>query len=73
VTVIYPAVGLVTSEARIFTLNSLAETKVVDRGLPFQFTTAPETKFAPYTVRTNSPRPGLTLADEPGPSRRARD
>jgi hypothetical protein len=54
VTVMYPAVGLATSEARIFACSSRVETKVVERGLRFQFTTAPETKFAPYTVSTKS-------------------
>ena len=47
VTVMYPAVGLATSAARIFACSSREEIKVVERGLPFQLTIAPETKLAP--------------------------
>jgi hypothetical protein len=60
VTVTYPAVASATSEARIFARSSLAEMNVVERGLRFQFTTAPGTKFAPYTLSVNAPLPGTT-------------
>src|SRR5579859_1716284 len=64
----YPAVAVATSEARICACSSLAEMKVVERGLRFQFTTAPDTKFAPYKVSMNAPLPGTTACGLTGPT-----
>src|SRR5579862_5440802 len=41
---------------------------VVERGLRFQLTTAPETKFAPYTLSVNAPLPGTTACGTGGPT-----
>ncbi len=57
----------VTSDARICACNCPAETKVVPRALPFQFTTAPGTKFAPRTVSVKPALPGATACGMTGP------
>lgn len=68
VTDISPAVLVATSVDNICAWSSCAETEVVDRGWPFQFTTAPATKFAPQTVRVNAPLPGETADGFTGPT-----
>jgi hypothetical protein len=41
-------------------------TNCVLRGLPFQFTTDPETKPVPFTVSVNPGAPGATLVGTNG-------
>jgi len=54
------------SEAETVACNCLLETKVVERGLPFQLTTEVETNPFPFTVSVKSPPPGATLAGTSG-------
>ncbi len=59
VTRIVPALAM--SAARIDALNCVELTKIVLRGLPFQFTIDPDTKLAPLTVRTKFAAPAEAL------------
>ena len=71
-----PGVGLTTvteavpalamSVARMGAVSREPLTKVVVRGLPFHFTTAPETKPVPFTVSANPAEPGLTASGTSG-------
>jgi hypothetical protein len=71
-----PGVGFVTvmeavpvaamSVAGIAAVRRELLTKVVGRGLPFQFTTEVETKPVPFTVSVNPGPPGPTLGGTRG-------
>jgi hypothetical protein len=56
--------GLALSLARIVAVNCVEETNAVERLLPFQVTTAPETKFAPLTVSVNGGPPATAFDGE---------
>jgi len=66
-----PGLGFTTETKAVFGLFRLDTgtvavrvdllTKVVLRGLAFQFTVAPETKLEPFTVRVNEGFPGTIL------------
>src|SRR5579863_7284246 len=58
--------GEVMSELRIEAWSWEPETNVVERGLPFQLTTAPDWKPVPFTVRVKSPPPGATASGTSG-------
>jgi hypothetical protein len=64
VTVAVPADA--TSAAAIDAVNCELVTNVVARGLPFQFTTEPETKPVPFTVSGNAGLPGTTVVGTKG-------
>ena len=53
-----------TSAAVIVAVRVELETKVVPRAEPFQFTTEPETKFVPKTVRVKDELPAVVDAGE---------
>ena len=59
VTFAVPAVAM--SLAGMAAVSWVLETKVVGRGLPFQRTTAPLTKFVPVMVRVNPPLPATVV------------
>ena len=48
-----------TSDARIVAVTVVEETKVVTRAEPFQFTTEPDTKLVPFTVRVKPELPAV--------------
>src|ERR1700733_5359141 len=50
------------SVARMLAVNCDELTNVVARGLPFQFTTAPERNPVPFTVKVNAAPPAPVLA-----------
>jgi hypothetical protein len=60
-TVTSPVPAAATSAAGIAAVNCVALTNVVVRALPFQFTTAPLTKFVPFTVSVNPAPPAPAL------------
>jgi hypothetical protein len=62
VTVIEAVVAEAVSEAEMLAVTCDSLTSLVGRGLPFQFTTEPETKPVPLTVSVNPGPPG-TVAD----------
>jgi hypothetical protein len=64
VSVAVPATA--TSAAEIVAVNCELFTNVVVRGLPFQFTTDPETKPVPFTVSVNAGLPGTTVVGTKG-------
>jgi hypothetical protein len=57
---------LAMSEARMLAVSRELLTKVVVRGLPFHFTTEPETNPVPFTVSVNPAEPGLTASGTSG-------
>src|SRR5262245_26349272 len=57
-TVTWAVPGAATSEARIFAVNCVGETKLVTRSAPFQRTTELTIKLDPFTVRVNAAAPG---------------
>ena len=65
-TVTEAVLAIAMSEARMLAVNSEPLTKVVARGLPFQFTSAPETNPVPFTVRVNPGPPGAVAAGTSG-------
>jgi hypothetical protein len=58
--------ALAISAALIFAVSCDLLTNVVSRGLPFKFTTDPETKPVPFTVRVNAGLPGTTASGTSG-------
>lgn len=62
VTLNVPAVAM--SAAVIDAVTCVALTKVVVFAVPLNFTTAPETKFVPFTVRVNAAPPAVALDGE---------
>jgi hypothetical protein len=58
--------GVAMSEARIAALSVEPLTKLVVRGLPFHFTTAPTTKPVPFTVNVNPDPPDLIASGTTG-------
>ncbi len=54
------------SEARTVAFTCVALRKVVERGLPFHFTTELERKPTPFTVSVNCELPGVVLAGTRG-------
>jgi len=66
ITVTEPAPALATSEESTVAFSRELFTNVVARGLPFQRTTAPETKPVPFTVNVNPGLPGLTVSGTSG-------
>lgn len=58
--------GVAMSEARMIACNCEALTKVVGRGLPFQFTTAPGANPVPFRVSAKPGPPGAALAGTDG-------
>jgi len=60
-TVTKPVFGLLTLDTGTVAVRVDLLTKVVLRGLAFQFTVAPETKLEPFTVRVNEELPGTIL------------
>src|SRR5439155_23111953 len=58
--------AMAMSEARMLAVNCESLTKVVARGLPFQFTSAPETNPVPFTVRVNPGPPGAVASGTRG-------
>jgi hypothetical protein len=54
------------SDARMAAVSLELLTKVVARGLPFQFTTEPATNPAPFTVRVNAGPPGAVASGTNG-------
>jgi hypothetical protein len=58
VTVMLTVPASVTSDAAIIAVNFELFTNAVERGLPFQFTTNPDTNPPPVTVRVNGEAPG---------------
>ena len=65
-TVTVPVPADATSDAEIAAVNCELLTKVVVLGLPFQFTTDPETKPVPFTVSVNAALPGTTVVGTNG-------
>jgi hypothetical protein len=61
VTVTRAVPGVVTSLARTVAVNCVELTNTVPRGLPFQFTTAPEAKPLPVTVIVNAGLPAVIV------------
>jgi hypothetical protein len=61
-TVTVPVSATATSVAGIVAVNCELFTNVVARGLPFQFTTEPDTKPVPFTMSVNVAVPGATVA-----------
>jgi hypothetical protein len=62
VTEAVPAVWMSAAEMEAISLVLL--TNVVVRADPFQFTTEPETKFEPFTVRVKAGPPAVALLGE---------
>ncbi len=62
VTLKVPAVAM--SAARIVAVTCVALTNVVVFAVPLKFTTAPETKFVPFTVSVNPAPPATALVGE---------
>ena len=58
--------ALATSEERMVAFSWDLVTNVVVRVFPFQFTTAPETKPVPLTVKVNPAPPGLAASGTSG-------
>jgi hypothetical protein len=58
--------ALAMSDSRTAAVNWKLLTKVVGRGLPFQFTTEAETNPAPFTVRVNPAPPGAVASGTSG-------
>jgi hypothetical protein len=65
-TVTEAVLAMAMSDTRMLTVNCELFTKVVARALPFQFTTDPETKPVPFTVRVNPAPPGATASGTRG-------
>ena len=65
-TVTEAVLAMAMSEARMLAVNCESLTKVVARGLPFQFTSAPETNPVPFTLRVNLGPPGAVAAGTSG-------
>jgi hypothetical protein len=61
-TVTEPVEAVAMSEPRIVAVSCEPLTNVVVRGLPFQFTTDPDTNPVPFTVSVKPAPPGATLA-----------
>src|ERR1700722_7484738 len=66
VTVMETVLVAAMSAAVIAAVNRLPLTKVVVRGLPFQFTVAPATNPVPLTVRGNGVPPGTAVSGTSG-------
>jgi hypothetical protein len=58
--------GAEISDAGMAAVTLDALTKVVGRGLPFQFTTEPDTNPVPFTVKVNPAPPGSTASGTRG-------
>lgn len=56
--------GCAIAEAGTVAVTCVALPKVVLKGVPFNDTTAPETKPVPFTVRINAALPAFTVAGE---------
>src|SRR5258708_32894693 len=65
-TVIVAVLALATSAAEIAAVNCDPLRNVAARGLPYQFTTKPDTKPVPFTVSVNAPLPGTTVVGTSG-------
>jgi hypothetical protein len=65
-TVTEAVLAVAMSEAGMLAVNCDPFTKLVVRGLPFQFTTEPDTKPVPFTVSVNPAPPGATASGTKG-------
>ena len=65
-TVTEAVLAMAMSDTRMLTVNRELLTNVVTRALPFQFTTDPETKPVPFTVRVNPGPPGAVASGTSG-------
>jgi hypothetical protein len=65
-TVTEAVLAMAMSEARMLAVNWEPLTKVVASALPFQFTTDPETKPVPFTVRMKFGPPGAVASGTSG-------